>query len=272
MARSPEMGPRLAVLLDGMPGPEVRERLEPEWHELYLIWHTVDKWEMASVAVLADARVRSAVTNRAELLALIDQIEPDFGSLAFVRRALPPTSRAFNFVTPSGQWIWSEGVPSDIPVADGISRPRPATPLPARSRAFGPIRLQPGDRFILGHRGHLGLGDTDLRHQQMHQISRQSLFRRCWFAPVRPDAVLHAAPEGCLVDIKLIAEDVLPDTRSVVGPVHRMRNAGPQNSTIHEVELVGDVVRAGPPASVTNPLPLLDFAKGLVILAGRRRP
>ncbi|MFC0545598.1 hypothetical protein [Kutzneria chonburiensis] len=246
MARSPEMGPRLAGLLSGMPvwhasvyavavgalvewqadatacAPAILDGLRDSlagavefarlWHEKFAdeelpdphgmpsadvqdpAWHTVDKWEMASVAVLADARVRRAVTNRAELLALIDQLEPDYGSLACVQRALlllddepllvldrasgrafrmrmsgiadnfqlqtmmagvliggghlpgeapspealalctadhidvnaaralPPTSRAFNFVTPAGQWIWSEGVPSDIPVVDGIRR------------------------------------------------------------------------------------------------------------------------------------------------------
>jgi hypothetical protein len=180
------------------PSNDVQDRLEPDyetvWHEPYVAWNAVNRWELAAVAVLADPRVRRGLADRAELLALIDRLEPDHGPLMCVQRALlllddepllvldrasgrgfrmrmsgvadnfqlqtmmagvliggghlpgeapspetlalctadridvdaaralPPTSRAFNFVTPSGHWIWSEGVPADIPVVDGVRR------------------------------------------------------------------------------------------------------------------------------------------------------
>ncbi|GAA2837303.1 hypothetical protein [Crossiella cryophila] len=75
-----------------MPSEEVQDRLGPDfgdvWHAPYFGWHTVHKWEMAAVAVLADRRVRRGLTNRDELLALIDRLEPDYGDLRCVQWAL----------------------------------------------------------------------------------------------------------------------------------------------------------------------------------------
>lgn len=76
----------------GMPDGQVQERLGPDygavWNDPYFGWHTVDKWERASVAVLADPRVRRDLANRAELVELGERLEPEYGDLQCVLRAL----------------------------------------------------------------------------------------------------------------------------------------------------------------------------------------
>ena len=76
----------------GMPDGRVQERLGPDyatvWNNPYFGWHTVDKWERASVAVLADPRVRRNLANRAELVELAESLEPEYGDLQCAIRAL----------------------------------------------------------------------------------------------------------------------------------------------------------------------------------------
>lgn len=75
-----------------MPDGEVQKRLGPDygavWNAPYFGWHTLHMWEKASVAVLADPRVRRTLPNRAELLEAAEHLEPEFGDLQCVVRAL----------------------------------------------------------------------------------------------------------------------------------------------------------------------------------------
>jgi hypothetical protein len=75
-----------------MPDGQVQDRLGPDfatvWHGPYFGWHTVDKWERASVAVLANPRVRRTLANRSELVELAERLEPEYGDLQCVLRAL----------------------------------------------------------------------------------------------------------------------------------------------------------------------------------------
>jgi hypothetical protein len=76
----------------GMPDGKVQDRLGSDyaavWRDPYFSWHAVDKWQMASVAVLADPRVRRDLANRAELVELTERLEPEFGDLQCAQRAL----------------------------------------------------------------------------------------------------------------------------------------------------------------------------------------
>ncbi|MFF5304138.1 hypothetical protein ACFY5F_32735 [Streptomyces sp. NPDC013161] len=60
-----------------------------------------------------------------------------------------PTTGAFNLVNPSGEWVWNEGTPTDIPVVDGI-RVLVIDPAPYR-------RGWPAGRFFPGMTGDLVL-------------------------------------------------------------------------------------------------------------------
>jgi hypothetical protein len=75
-----------------MPDGKVQERLGPDystvWDGPYFGWHTLGMWERASVAVLADPSVRRALPNRAGLLDLAERLEPEYGDLQCVVRAL----------------------------------------------------------------------------------------------------------------------------------------------------------------------------------------
>ncbi|GII52683.1 hypothetical protein Pth03_10720 [Planotetraspora thailandica] len=75
-----------------MPSEELQAELGPDygtvWHALYFGWLTLHRWEMAAVAVLADPGVRRTLANRSELVELTERIEPDYGDLQCVQRAL----------------------------------------------------------------------------------------------------------------------------------------------------------------------------------------
>jgi hypothetical protein len=58
------------------------------WLHPYLAWMCLENWELAAVAVLADPRVRHGLADRDELVAMIDQLSPDYGDLSCVRSAL----------------------------------------------------------------------------------------------------------------------------------------------------------------------------------------
>ena len=60
-----------------------------------------------------------------------------------------PTTGAFNLVTPSGEWVWNEGTPTDIPVVDGV-RVLVLDPAPYK-------RGWPAGRFFPGMTGDLVL-------------------------------------------------------------------------------------------------------------------
>ncbi|WP_069467121.1 hypothetical protein, partial [Actinacidiphila rubida] len=85
------------------PGEELLARLEATLGDRWVTplfegWLTVHRWEKASVAVLADVRVRRALgspdgldgvgAGLDELVRLADRLEPDFGDLRCIRRAL----------------------------------------------------------------------------------------------------------------------------------------------------------------------------------------
>jgi hypothetical protein len=76
----------------GMPSPEQQERFGSDyadvWHAPYIGWLTLQRWERAAVAVLADPRVRRTLADRDELVELTERLEPDFGDLQCVQRAL----------------------------------------------------------------------------------------------------------------------------------------------------------------------------------------
>lgn len=168
----------------GEPDPALFDRVGPEQA---LAWLTLPQWEMASVAMLSHAAVRTALDAalRERLLravgaateasghsfkcltyALLVLDEPlivlhrptgtgyalSMGGIgdnfqlhtlladvlvggghvpgrapsaqeAAVCRDQPGqvhTTGSFNLVTPTGEWVWNEGTPSDIPVVDGV--------------------------------------------------------------------------------------------------------------------------------------------------------
>jgi hypothetical protein len=61
---------------------------EPATREAVTAWWTLEQWERAAVAVLSDARVRSGAGRHPGLLHLIDVIEPVYGDMAPLSRAL----------------------------------------------------------------------------------------------------------------------------------------------------------------------------------------
>jgi hypothetical protein len=74
------------------PTPDVSRRIgDPDpigTSKAVAAWWTLREWEMAAVAVLADERVRAGLEDRAQLLGLIDTIEPVHGPLTCLARAL----------------------------------------------------------------------------------------------------------------------------------------------------------------------------------------
>ncbi|WP_381558375.1 hypothetical protein [Streptomyces eurythermus] len=166
------------------PAEDLLDRVDPD---LAVAWLTLHHWEMAAVAVLNHAVVRTALdaATRTRLLRTLRSVEEDSGHdfkcLAYALLVLdeplvvlhrptgtgyalrmtgigdnfqlhtlladvliggghlpgrPPsaeeaavcrdrpgqvdTTGSFNLVTPSGDWVWNEGTPSDIPVVDGV--------------------------------------------------------------------------------------------------------------------------------------------------------
>lgn len=61
---------------------------EPATREAVTAWWTLEQWERAAVAVLSDARVRNGAGQHPGLLRLIDVIEPVYGDMAPLSRAL----------------------------------------------------------------------------------------------------------------------------------------------------------------------------------------
>src|SRR5690348_4632932 len=106
----------------------------------------------------------------------------------------------------------------------------------------------------------------------MHKICGQCSGGRFGFAPSGLDPIPYACPEGRLVDVQLVSEDVGPDARPVGVPVHRVGDPRPQDPAIMKVKLVGDVMRAGPAACVAYRLPSLGLAERPVVLACWRGP
>jgi hypothetical protein len=76
----------------GMPSGQMQNALGHEyatvWHAPYFGWLTVRRWESAAVAVLADPRVRRTLANRRELVEWTERLEPVYGDLRCVQRAL----------------------------------------------------------------------------------------------------------------------------------------------------------------------------------------
>ncbi|MFE7098729.1 hypothetical protein [Streptomyces erythrochromogenes] len=82
----------------GMPSPEQQKAFGADyaqvWHAPYFGWLSVDQWERAAVAVLADPRVRASLTgpdapaDRDALVELTRRLEPHIGDLQCVQRAL----------------------------------------------------------------------------------------------------------------------------------------------------------------------------------------
>ncbi|MFE0516820.1 hypothetical protein, partial [Streptomyces sp. NPDC058964] len=169
----------------GQPDPALFERVGPE---AALAWLTLPQWEMASVAMLSHAPVRTALDGalRERLLRALRTVQEasghDFKCLAYALLVLDGeplvvlhrptgtgfamrmsgigdnfqlhtlladvlvggghipgrapsaqeaavcrdqpgqvhTTGSFNLVTPTGEWVWNEGTPTDIPVVDGV--------------------------------------------------------------------------------------------------------------------------------------------------------
>ncbi|MET8448040.1 hypothetical protein [Streptomyces sp. NPDC005209] len=167
------------------PAPDVFDRVGPR---AALSWLTLPQWEMASVAMLNHAAVRTALDDdrRTELFRALRAAEEasghDFKCLAHALLVLDDeplvvlhrptgtgyalrmsglgdnfqlhtlladvlvggghvpgrapsaeeaavcrdqpgqvhTTGSFNLVTPTGEWVWNEGTPSDIPLVDGV--------------------------------------------------------------------------------------------------------------------------------------------------------
>ncbi|MFJ6783154.1 hypothetical protein [Streptomyces yangpuensis] len=82
----------------GLPSPEQQKAFGADyaqvWHAPYFGWLSVDQWERAAVAVLADPLVRASLTapdgpaDREVLLELTRRLEPHIGDLQCVQRAL----------------------------------------------------------------------------------------------------------------------------------------------------------------------------------------
>jgi hypothetical protein len=68
--------------------PRIGPADDPATREAVTAWWTLEQWERAAVAVLSDAQVRSEVGQRPDLLRLIDVIEPVYGDMAPLSRAL----------------------------------------------------------------------------------------------------------------------------------------------------------------------------------------
>ncbi|MEV7687545.1 hypothetical protein ACFW1F_28855 [Streptomyces bungoensis] len=169
---------------DAEPDPGLHDRVGPE---AAMAWLTLPQWEMASVAMLNHAAVRTALDagRRAGLLRTLRAVEEasghDFKCLTYALLVLDDeplvvlhrptgtgyamrmsglgdnfqlhtlladvlvggghlpgrapsaeeaavcrdrpgqvhTTGSFNLVTSTGEWVWNEGTPSDIPVVDG---------------------------------------------------------------------------------------------------------------------------------------------------------
>jgi hypothetical protein len=143
---------------------------------------------------------------------------------------------------------------------------------PAYSASGCPVSLHPGDGFVLAHGGHVSLAKTSTRNEEMYQVCGQCFSRRLRCSSVRLDAALDARPEGSLVYVKLISENVAPYFLPVAAPVHWMRNPCPEDSPVVEMKLVGDVMRTGSALRVSYGVPAFGRAESLVILARRRWP
>ncbi|CAL9374102.1 hypothetical protein [Streptomyces sp. enrichment culture] len=166
------------------PPEDLLDRVDPDQA---VAWLTLHHWEMAAVAMLNHAAVRTALDagTRTRLLRTLRSVEEDSGHdfkcLAYALLVLDEplvvlhrptgtgyalrmtgigdnfqlhtlladvliggghlpgrapsaeeaavcrdrpgqvdTTGSFNLVTPSGDWVWNEGTPSDIPVVDGV--------------------------------------------------------------------------------------------------------------------------------------------------------
>src|SRR6204780_3216347 len=142
----------------------------------------------------------------------------------------------------------------------------------AVSAAGSPVSLHSGDGFFFAHSCHVSFAKPDLHKKQVDEISRKRLRGGLGRAAVRFLPVLDARPERCLIDVELISEDVSPQALTVSLAVYRVGNPRSQDPPVMELELVGDMMRAGLAPRVPYWLPAFSFAEGLMGLAGRRRP
>ena len=177
-----------------------------------------------------------------------------------------------------------EGPPDQAAVAQGTSlqpgqKPRALAAWPCRGRgcprlstASGPVLLHPGNGLVLAHRRHFSLIEMSARDEQVHQICGECSGRRFGCPAVRLDAILYERPEGRLVYVKLISENMAPDFLPVAVAVHRMRDPRSQDSPVVEVKFAGDVMRSGLALRVSHRLPPFGRAKCLMVLARRRWP
>src|SRR5262249_6142247 len=106
----------------------------------------------------------------------------------------------------------------------------------------------------------------------MDELCGKRFRRHLRFTAVGLDSLLYTSPELRVRDLELIAQDMTPDTRPVGGPIDRVRDPGPENAAVSEVELVRDVVSSGAAPGISHRAPALDLAELLMDLPGWLAP
>jgi len=144
--------------------------------------------------------------------------------------------------------------------------------MSARSRSFGPVAVKPSHRLLLPHGRHLGFGQADASDQQVHKIGWKRSGRWLGHTSVRLDAVANTTPELRLGCLELVAENVAPDARPIRAAVDGMPYPCPQDTSVRQMEFVGDVVSARTTTCVPYRLPSLGAAELVVISAAGLRP
>jgi hypothetical protein len=149
--------------------------------------------------------------------------------------------------------------------------PTPGTP-PFISASRGPVLLHSGGGVFFGHTCHLNLAETHSREKQVDEISRQCLRRRFGRSAVGFRPVLGTRPERCLIDVKLISEDVTPEARAISIAIHGVGDSCSQDPPVIKLQLAGDMMRTSLAPRVTDWLPAFSPAESVVGFAGRGGP
>src|SRR5829696_8466278 len=108
--------------------------------------------------------------------------------------------------------------------------------------------------------------------KQVHKFRGKRFSRHLRFAPVRLDSLMHTSPEIGVRDLKLVAQDMAPDARTVGGSINRVGDPGTENATVREVELVCNVMSARTTSGISHWSPVFHLAELFVKLPGRLRP
>jgi hypothetical protein len=72
---------------------------------------------------------------------------------------------------------------------------------------------------------------------------------------------VNTRPERRLIHLKLITENVTPDSGTTGAAIDRMGDPSPQHPAVRKIQLIGDVVGARSTPGVPYPTPALDLTK-----------